>query len=205
MDSVFTRYGLPVQVKYLAIIESQLKPAIVSPAGAVGAWQLMPITARHFSLKVTAKYDERTHFYKSTVAAAKYLTYLHDMFDDWLLVMAAYNGGPGSVFKAIKKSGSRNFWKLQKYLPAETRAHVKKFIGTHYYYEGKGSIATLTKDEVAAYRETMISFVTKQNNMLEEKSLSKTSVPVTSGDGGGEEDKSSVVNAAIVLKPQEEE
>jgi hypothetical protein len=94
---------------------------------------------------------------------------------------------------------------LQKYLPAETRAHVKKFIGTHYYYEGKGSIATLTKDEVAAYRETMISFVTKQNNMLEEKSLSKTSVPVTNGDGGGEEDKSSVVNAAIVLKPQEEE
>jgi len=168
MDAVFTKQGLPVELKYLAVVESQLKPNVVSKAGAAGAWQLMPVTARYFSLKVTPGYDERLNFTKSTVAVAKYLKYLHKMFDDWLLVIAAYNGGPGTVFKAIKKSGSRNFWKMQNYLPAETRVHVKKFISTHYYFEGKGSITTLTKDEVNDYIKTMSEFVAKHNTASEE-------------------------------------
>jgi membrane-bound lytic murein transglycosylase D len=91
------------------------------------------------------------------------------MFGDWTLVIAAYNSGPGRVFEAIKKSGSRNFWKLQNFLPAETRGHVKKFIGTHYYFEGKGSATTLTKQETIAYRKVMTDFVTKQNALLKEK------------------------------------
>ncbi|HRO70139.1 MAG TPA: lytic transglycosylase domain-containing protein, partial [Chitinophagaceae bacterium] len=113
MDSVFTKYNLPLELKHLAIVESELNPRAKSRVGAVGPWQLMPATARILKLKVTAHQDERTHFYKSTVAAAKYLRDLHRIFDDWLLVIAAYNCGPGPVLKAIKKTGSRNFWKIQ--------------------------------------------------------------------------------------------
>jgi len=174
MDSVFTRYKLPVQLKYLAIVESELKTKAVSRVGAVGVWQFMPATARIFSLRITAKYDERMHFYKSTVAAARYLRDLHKLFDDWLLVLAAYNAGPGPVYAAIKKSGSRNFWKLQHFLPAETRGHVKKFIGTHYYFEGRGSVTTLTKNERNAYIKSMMTFVEKQNMLLKENQNAET-------------------------------
>lgn len=169
MDSVFTRQGLPTELKYLAIVESRLKVNSVSRAGAAGAWQLMPVAAREYSLKVNGKYDERKHFYKSTEAAARLLSDLHDKFGDWLLVIAAYNSGPGGVYKAIKKSGSRNFWKLQQFLPAETRAHVKRFISTHYYFEEQGSITTLTKDEVAMYTKKMSEYVVKQNSLLKER------------------------------------
>lgn len=174
MDSVLNKYGVPDEMKYLAIIESKLKTTAVSPAGAVGAWQMIASTARLYSLKVTSKYDERKHFYKSTVAAAKMLRDLYKQFDDWLLVVAAYNCGPGGVYKAIKKSGSKNFWKLQQFLPAETRAHVKRFIGTHYNYEQQGSIVTLTKDEVVTHRKMMIAFVERQNNLSKAKSETGT-------------------------------
>lgn len=147
IDGILTEHGLPTELKYLAVIESELKPAAVSWAGAVGPWQLMPGTARVLGLKVSRKVDERVNYYKSTHAAAKYLKDLYNEFGDWLLVIAAYNGGPGNVYSAIRKSGSRNFWNLQYYLPAESRTHVKKFIGTHYIFEGQGGLTTLTKQE----------------------------------------------------------
>lgn len=149
MDAVFTKYNLPTELKYLAVIESKLKSSAVSWAGAVGPWQFMPGTARLFGLKVNHRIDERTDYYKSTHAAARYLKELYGEFGDWLLVIAAYNGGPGNVYSAIRKSGSRNFWDLQRYLPNETRNHVKKFIGTHYIFEGQGGITTLTRAETA--------------------------------------------------------
>lgn len=161
IDSVFTKYNLPLELKYLAVIESKLKPTAVSKAGAVGLWQFMPTTARNNGLKVKGKYDERKYSYKSTVAAAKHLKELHDQFDDWLLVIAAYNGGAGTVYKAIKRSGSRDFWKLQYHLPKETRLHVKRFIGTHYYFEGGASLATLTKAETTAHLNTIKEIVEK--------------------------------------------
>jgi membrane-bound lytic murein transglycosylase D len=167
-DQVFSKYGLPLELKYLAVIESELQTKAVSRVGAVGVWQLMPATGRILSLRITSKHDERRHFYKSTVAAAKYLRDLHNEFKDWLLVIAAYNAGPGRVYAAIKKSGSRNFWKLQYFLPAETRGHVKKFISTHYFFEGGGGATTLTRDETIAYRKQMIAFVEQQNNLLKE-------------------------------------
>jgi len=169
MDEVLTRYKLPVQLKYLAIIESELNTHAVSRVGAKGPWQLMPGTARILDLKVSKKYDERTNLYKSTVAASKYLRDLYNLFEDWPLAIAAYNAGPAPVYKAIKKSGSRNFWKLQYYLPEETRGHVKKFIATHYFFEGHGSIVTLTKDERIAHTRAMFAFVEKQNKLLQEK------------------------------------
>lgn len=175
MDEVLAKYKLPLQLKYLAIIESELNIRAVSRVGAAGPWQLMPETARILSLKVTKKYDERTHFYKSTVAAAKYLRDLYVLFDDWTLAIAAYNAGPAPVYKAIKRSGSRNFWKLQHHLPAETRGHVKKFIGTHYFFEGHGSIATITKDERLAYTKAMLVYVEKQNALMKEKQQTESS------------------------------
>jgi len=147
MDAILVSYNLPKELKYLAVIESRLHTGAVSWAGAVGPWQLMPATARILGLKVNRKTDERTNYIKSTHAAAKYLNDLYDQFGDWLLVIAAYNGGAGNVLKAIRKSGSRNFWDLQYYLPAESRNHVKKFIGTHYIFEGQGGLCTLTKKE----------------------------------------------------------
>jgi len=148
IDGILSKYGLPTELKYLAVIESKLKSKAVSWAGAVGPWQFMPETARLLGLKVGRHRDERTDFTKSTHAAAKYLRDLYREFGDWLLVIAAYNGGPSNVYYAIRKSGgSRNFWDLQYYLPAESRTHVKKFIGTHYVFEGQGGVTTLTKAE----------------------------------------------------------
>ncbi len=148
IDGILAKYGLPKELKYLAVIESKLKTRAISWAGAVGPWQLMPATARTLGLKVNHKVDERVDYHKSTHAAAKYLKDLYAEFGDWLLVIAAYNGGPGNVYSAIRKSGSRNFWNLQYYLPAESRTHVKKFIGTHYIFEGQGGLTTLTKQEM---------------------------------------------------------
>jgi hypothetical protein len=111
----------------------------------------MPGTARDLGLKVSRQCDERTDYYKSTRAAALYLRDLYVQFGDWLLVVAAYNGGPAPVYKAIRYAGNRNFWSMQQYLPAESRGEVKRFIATHYYFEGQGSIATLTKPERMQY------------------------------------------------------
>ena len=147
MDGILTQHGLPKELKYLAVIESHLKSNTRSWAGAVGPWQFMPVTARNFGLRVNKYYDERTDYFKSTQAASRYLTDLFSIYGDWLLVIAAYNGGPGNVNHAIKKSGSRDFWTLQRYLPAESRNHVKKFIATHYLMEGQGGITTSTKNE----------------------------------------------------------
>lgn len=158
IDSVFTSHHLPVELKYLAVIESELKPTATSHVGAKGPWQFMPETAHVLGLKVNRHCDERSNYYKSTIAAAKYLRDLYALFDDWLLVLAAYNGGPRPVYNAIQKSGSRNFWVLQGYLPAESREHVKKFIATHYYFEGRGGVTTLTKSENAAFKKTVDAF-----------------------------------------------
>ncbi|HEV2478295.1 MAG TPA: lytic transglycosylase domain-containing protein, partial [Puia sp.] len=134
IDSIFTQYGLPGELKYLAVIESELKSTARSRVGARGPWQLMAQTARDLGLKVNSRYDERTSIIKSTKAAALYLRDLHNQFNDWLLVLAAYNAGPLPVERAIHRSHSRNFWALERYLPAESRQHVKRFIATAYYF-----------------------------------------------------------------------
>ena len=151
MDNILTKHGLPKELKYLAVIESELKFNARSWAGAVGPWQFMPSTARILGLRVNNRIDDRRDIFKSTHAASRYLTNLFAIYGDWLLVIAAYNGGPGKVNSAIKKSGSRDFWTLQKYLPAESRKHVKKFIATHYIMEGEGGITTLTKKEAGNF------------------------------------------------------
>lgn len=171
IDSVFTQQGIPVEMKYLAVVESKLDNRIVSTAGAAGLWQFMASPARTFGLKVNGKTDERRNNYKSTVAAAKCIRYLHNMFDDWLLTLAAYNSGPARVKSAIKKSGSRDFWVLQKYLPLETRRHVMKFISTHYFFEGHGSIVTMSKAETESHVKAVEVFISKYKQVNDEEEL----------------------------------
>jgi membrane-bound lytic murein transglycosylase D len=179
MEEILEQHGLPTELKYVAVVESKLKSGAVSHVGAVGPWQFMSGTAKDMGLKITKNKDERRDFYKSTHAAAKYLKYLYNEFGDWLLVIAAYNGGPGYVYSAIKKSGSRNFWKLQVYLPEESRTHVKRFIGTHYIMEGRGSICTLTKDEATEQIGALAGYLLNRN--LTASELEKASTTTISG------------------------
>jgi len=174
IDGILRQYGLPTQLKYLAVIESNLKPTALSWAGAVGPWQLMPATARLLGLKVTKKVDERKNYYKSTKAAAIYLRDLYTELGDWLLVIAAYNGGTGNVYKAAKKSHSMDFWTLQYYLPSESRNHVKKFIGTQYTFEGQGSVTTLTKKEATDQLSGSSMYVFNRKMNKEEEAGAKT-------------------------------
>lgn len=148
MDDVLSKHGLPKELKYLAVIESGLKYNAISWSGAVGPWAFMPAAAKEYGLKMGKHNDERLDYYKSTHAAARLLTNFYQKYGDWLLVIAAYNSGPGNVDKAIRKSGgTKDFWTLQYNLPNETMNHVKKFIATHYIFEGVGGITTLTKNE----------------------------------------------------------
>ena len=149
MDVVLTQHGVPKEMKYLAVIESGLRYNAISWTGAVGPWAFMPAAAKEYGLRMGRTFDERLDFYKSTHAAASLLTDLYAKYGDWLLVVAAYNGGPGNVNKAIRNSGgSKDFWTLQYYLPTESMNHVKKFIATHYIFEGEGGITTVTKNEM---------------------------------------------------------
>jgi membrane-bound lytic murein transglycosylase D len=132
VEKIFREHGIPEEMKYLAVIESSFNTNARSRVGAVGAWQFMSGTARIFGLSVGKKVDERKDFYKSTVAAAKFLNELYNQFGDWLLVVAAYNCGPGGVQRAMNASGRSDFWGMQYFLPAESRNHVYKFIATGY-------------------------------------------------------------------------
>ena len=145
-DNILVLYGIPKEMKYLSVIESHLNSGLVSWAGAVGPWQLMDDEAKRFGLR-TGNVDDRIDYYKSTHVAAKLMKELYAEFGDWLLVVAAYNGGSGRVRQAIRKARSKDFWELQYYLPEETRNHVKKFIGTHFIFEGSGGWTTLTAGE----------------------------------------------------------
>ena len=149
MDAVLDQHGLPKELKYLAVIESGLKYNAISWSGAVGPWALMPAAAKQYGLTISRNNDERLDYLKSTHAAASLLTDLYAKYGDWLLVIAAYNSGPGNVDRAIRKSGgSKDFWTLQYYLPNETMNHVKKFIATHYIMEGEGGVTTVTRKEM---------------------------------------------------------
>lgn len=164
LEPILERYGVPIELKYLAVVESNLESGATSRVGAKGPWQFMKGTARELGLKVSKGRDDRKNYAKSTEAAGKYLRDLYRRYDDWLLVVAAYNAGPGNVDKAIRRTGSRNFWKLQHRLPAETRAHVKHYIATHYFFEGRGGQTTLTKEERLAYEKEIALFRAKTQN-----------------------------------------
>jgi membrane-bound lytic murein transglycosylase D len=132
-EEVLDYYNLPLELRYLPVVESALNPRAVSRAGATGIWQFMFGTARMYNLTMNSLVDERRDPVASTHAAARYLRDLHRMYDDWTLALAAYNCGPGNVNKAIRRAGgSRNYWEIYYHLPRETRGYVPAFIAATY-------------------------------------------------------------------------
>ena len=131
-ESILDQYDLPLEFKYLAIVESALKPHARSRSAATGLWQFMYATGKIYDLNVTSYIDERSDPLKSTVAACEYFTFLYKMFNDWELVLAAYNGGPGYVSRAMRKYGAKDYWSVRPYLRKETQNYVPKFIAVNY-------------------------------------------------------------------------
>ncbi|HAF29616.1 MAG TPA: lytic transglycosylase [Bacteroidales bacterium] len=132
-EEMLDKYQLPLELKYLAIVESALDPRAISSSAAVGLWQFKINTSKMFDLEVNSYVDERCDPYKSTEAACSYLQYLYRIYNDWQLALAAYNGGPGVVRNAIERSGGKtDFWEIQPYLPAQTNGYVPAFIAVNY-------------------------------------------------------------------------
>jgi membrane-bound lytic murein transglycosylase D len=132
-EDALETYQIPLELKYLPIIESALNPRAVSHAGAAGLWQFMPSTGKTYGLDINSLVDERRDPIKASFAAAHLLSDLYKVFGDWNLVIAAYNCGPENVNKAIHRAGGiRDYWKIYPYLPAETRGYVPAFIAANY-------------------------------------------------------------------------
>ena len=133
---IFEKYlaenNMPEDIKYLSVVESALNPIAVSRAGATGLWQFMPMTGKEYGLEINVNVDERRDPHESTKAAIAYLKRLHNKYQDWELALAAYNSGPGRVNRAIRRGRSKNFWKIKKYLPKETRNYVPAFVAANY-------------------------------------------------------------------------
>lgn len=145
-EQILDQQGLPLEFKYLSIVESALNPMAVSPVGATGLWQFMLPTGRLYGLKVNSLIDERRDPVKSTYAACQYFKDMYAIYNDWLLVIAAYNCGAGNVNRAITRSGGkRSFWEISPYLPQETRGYVPAFIAVTYLmnYSGEHNLSAV--------------------------------------------------------------
>ncbi|MEL0146567.1 MAG: lytic transglycosylase domain-containing protein, partial [Schleiferiaceae bacterium] len=130
------KYDMPLEIKYLAVVESALNPKARSYVGATGLWQFMYGTGKLYDLKVNSYVDDRNDPLKSTEAACQYMLKMYDVFEDWNLVLAAYNSGPGNVRKAIRRSGGKtSYWEIRPFLPRETSAYVPLFIAATYAME----------------------------------------------------------------------
>lgn len=132
-EEKLAKHNLPLELKYLSVIESGLRPQVKSRAGALGLWQFMYRTGKMYGLEQNSYYDERMDPEKATEAACLYLKKLHSMYDDWNMALAAYNAGPGNVNKAIRRSGGKmTYWEIRPYLPRETQGYVPNFIAMSY-------------------------------------------------------------------------
>ncbi len=163
-EEMLDRYDLPLELKYLAIVESALNPNARSRSGATGLWQFMYRTGRIYDLNSTSYLDDRRDPYRSTEAACEYFRYLYNMFGDWQLVLAAYNGGPGNLLKAIRRAGGkRDFWEVRPFLRRETQSYVPAFFAVNYVmnhaadhniYPVKPDFFSFELDTVVVYRHT---------------------------------------------------
>lgn len=135
-EEALAKQNVPLEIKYLAVVESALNPKAVSRVGATGLWQFMYQTGKQYNLNIDSYVDERSDPLKSSAAAAQYMTNMYAIFNDWDLVLASYNSGPGNVTKAIRRSGGQqNFWNIKKHLPQETQGYLPAFLATMYIYE----------------------------------------------------------------------
>lgn len=135
-EDAFAKQNVPLEIKYLAVVESALNPKAVSKMGATGLWQFMYGTGKQYDLKIDSYIDERSDPLKATAAASEYMTKMFSVFGDWELVLASYNSGPGNVTKAIRRSGGKTkYWDIRNFLPKETQGYVPAFLATMYLFE----------------------------------------------------------------------
>ena len=154
-EEALDRHNIPLEIKYLSIVESALNPRARSRVGATGLWQFMYGTGRMYGLDVNSYVDERSDPIKSTEAACQYLSKLYSIFNDWDLALAAYNSGPGNVNKAIRRSGGyKNYWNIRRNLPRETAGYVPAFIATFYLIEYAEEYGISGKKAARPYFET---------------------------------------------------
>jgi len=154
-EEKLSKYNLPLEIKYLAIVESALQPKAKSKVGAGGLWQFMPATGKQYKLNISTYVDERHDPIKSTEAACHYMMNMYAIFGDWSLVLASYNCGPGNVSKAIRRSGGKtDYWEIRKYLPRETANYLPAFLATMYIYEYKKEHGLVPKKAEMTYFET---------------------------------------------------
>jgi membrane-bound lytic murein transglycosylase D len=154
-EEKLSKYNLPLEIKYLAIVESALQPKAKSKVGAGGLWQFMPATGKQYKLDITTYVDERHDPIKSTEAACHYMMNMYAIFGDWSLVLASYNCGPGNVSKAIRRSGGKtDYWEIRKFLPKETANYLPAFLATMYIYEFKKEHGLVPHKAEMKYAET---------------------------------------------------
>lgn len=177
-EETLNRYGVPEELKYLTIVESAMNPTLTSRAGAAGLWQFMYSTGKVYDLEVNSVIDERRDTYKSTVAAARFLSDLYRVFGDWQLAIAAYNCGAGNINKAIARSGGkRGFWEIYHNLPRETRGYIPAFIAVVYvmnYYNLHGLKPEhlnlpIRSDTVMLHNDALFCHVTQMTGVSEDE------------------------------------
>ncbi|HRB71365.1 MAG TPA: LysM peptidoglycan-binding domain-containing protein [Flavobacterium sp.] len=154
-EEKLAKYNIPLEVKYLAVVESALNPKAKSRVGATGLWQFMYATGKQYNLEVNSYVDERSDPMKATEAACQYLSTMYGIFGDWDLVLASYNTGPGNVAKAIRRSGGlTNYWNIRKYMHKETQGYLPAFLATMYIYEYRKEHGIVPKRAPLTYFET---------------------------------------------------
>lgn len=199
-EEYLDKYNLPLELKYLAVVESALDPKAKSSSGAMGLWQFMLNSGTMFDLEVTSFTDDRCDVRKSTEAACKYLQYLYTTFGDWQLALAAYNGGAGELQKAMQKSGKKNYWDVRPHLTEQMRGYVPAFMAVAYsmnYYSKHGFEKDLTSKspyldvdsmplikpssltKIASVLKIELSLLTALNPIYTKDYIPVSSLPVT--------------------------
>lgn len=162
-EEALAKQNVPLEIKYLAVVESALNPKAVSRMGATGLWQFMYQTGKQYNLHIDSYVDERSDPLKASEAATQYMTNMYRIFGDWDLVLAAYNSGPGNVAKAIRRSGGQqNYWNIRKYLPKETQGYLPAFLATMYIYEYHKEHGIVPKRALVKHFETDTIMVKQQ-------------------------------------------
>jgi membrane-bound lytic murein transglycosylase D len=177
-EEALAKENVPLEIKYLAVVESALNPKAVSGMGATGLWQFMYQTGKQYNLKIDSFIDERSDPLKSSAAAAKYMSNMYSIFGDWELVLASYNSGPGNVSKAIRRSGGKqNYWNIRKHLPRETRGYVPAFLATMYLYEYHNEHGIKPDRAIVQYFSTDTIMIKKQMSFKQISDLLEVPVP----------------------------
>ncbi len=177
MDKILMENDLPLELKYLTVVESALNPSARSHMGAVGLWQFMPQTAKHRGLRVDGLVDQRMDVINSTLAAVRYFKLLYEEFGDWSLVIAAYNAGEYRIRKLVEETKAKNFWELKKHLPRQTQKFVPAFIGVSYLMQFYW-VHDLAPD-LSTYKDEKVTFAKIYDEVKIGDMLKRTGIPAS--------------------------